>query len=130
MAEEAVAEQDGKFRAPFGEGSRFAAAFVAPSMMSSWTSVARWISSTITARSSAAESIAAGARGQQRQRGADALAVAVEGIADIARDAGIEFLHQKTDPLLDLVEVGFDRGEMLAEIELLGKERERRDGSL
>jgi len=63
-------------------------------------------------------------RGEQHQRGADALATAIERVADIARDAGIEFLHLKAKPLLDYVEVALDRGECCGDRVL----RERGEG--
>ena len=95
-------------------------------MMSSCTSVARWISSTVTARS-----ICCGVdfplrmRRQKHQRGPNPLAIAVERITHITRNSRIEFLHLKPQPLLDNVEVRLHRGNMPMQIELL---RQRRKG--
>ena len=71
--------------------------------------------------------LATGMCGQQHQRGTDPLAIAVKRVADITRYAGIEFLHLKAKPLLDLVEIGLDGGQVRAEIELL---RERGKGPM
>ena len=48
---------------------------------------------------------AGGVRGEEHERGPDALAAAFQRIADIAGDARIKFLHLELDPLLDCVEV-------------------------
>ena len=78
--------------------------------MSSCTSVAAWISSTHHGEVEVARAdIARRAAREQRQRRAQPLAVALDGVGHVAFDRGIERARLLADALLDRVKLGVDQ---------------------
>ncbi len=124
VAEEAIAKEHRQFRAPFRDSGRLAAPFagaVHDVVMNQRGEMDEFHhdGEVDMGRSR----LACRLRGEQNKRGADALAAAFERVADVTRNAGIEFLHLKLQPLLDFVEIAADRAELGVKIELLGKSR-------